>query len=106
MKPVGYTTSKGKVTYHYKFSDLRKFVTQGNATGDVGAILMGREGLLLSYKSYGTIEHPLKERVGLSMMHNPNFDGRLPTDEEIVKPPVSAQPALQSYEFFMIDLSK
>lgn len=70
MKPT-------KITYHYSFKDLRKFIQMGRESGDVGCILLKSENNLLTYKGFGTIEHPCKTLTKITMMYNPIFDGKL-----------------------------
>ena len=82
MRPVKFTVKNGITYFHYQFSELRKFVKRGLEYGDVGPILVKRAGNMLTYKGFGTIEHPNKEMQTLSIKHFEPFDGKMPTDEE------------------------
>ncbi len=104
MTPINFSVKNGITHFHYKYSDLKYFVSRGNSHGDAGPVLVKREGTLLTYKSYGTIEHPSTHRHTISMKHHPVIDGELPSDQEICSPPKTRP--FGSHSFMMIDLSK
>ncbi|KKL63996.1 hypothetical protein LCGC14_2169540 [marine sediment metagenome] len=104
MTPIKYTVKNGVTTFHYKFSELRNFVRLGLLHGDVGMILVCREGGLITYKGFGTIENPRRTIHTFSIMHLPVLDGEMPTDEEILIPP---KPLFteKNTSFMILDLS-
>lgn len=66
---------KGEIeTFHYKYSDLKRFLKFGFKHGDVGMILIKREGELKTYKGFGTIESPIKFLHTMSIVSHPLFD--------------------------------
>lgn len=81
MKPIKYTGTKDNVTFHYKYSDLKKFLTFGKKEGNVGWVLISFKEGLLTYRGFGTIEHPCKDLITISLMHNPVFDGEFSIDK-------------------------
>jgi hypothetical protein len=101
MTPVRYSikwdsTAKlnGTTYFHYKFSDLRKFVYYALNQGNAGQLLVARRGSILLYKCSGTIENPqkvplksIRGLLTLSMQHNEIFDGKLKTDDQYLIPP-------------------
>lgn len=87
MTPNHFTQNGTRITYHYSFADLRRWIKYAYE-GCAGALLVGREGHRMVYKCSGTFEHPrpielVRELITLQMMHNDIFDGPLPKDEEI-----------------------
>lgn len=106
MTPNRYTIKEDTTYFHYKFSDLRTWISRGNEFGDVGPLLFARKGNRLIYESYGTINNPMKSRVTLSIIHNPLFDGKLGTDDEIINPERIKSKAKRSYKLILIDMSK
>lgn len=61
------------------------FVRLGKKHGDVGFILTKREGAMLTYRGFGTIENPIKHITTITIVHNPFFDGEMPTDNQRIK---------------------
>lgn len=86
MTRTGFTKSKGVTYFHYKFSELRKFIEHGLKHGDVGIILVRRNETFSIYKGFGTIENPFNYILTISVVHNPLFSEK-PTDEQLVLPP-------------------
>lgn len=86
MTPIKFTVKNGVTTFHYKASELINFARLGFKDGDVGMILVRREGGILTYKGFGTIENPMTRIHTLSMMHCPPFDGKMLTDEQRLIP--------------------
>lgn len=82
MQPISHTVKDGVVHFNYSFSDLRKFITEGRKSGNVGMRLVRREGNLLVYRGFGTIERPIHHLQTISIMYNPLFDAPLPDASE------------------------
>jgi len=82
MKPISFTINNGITHFHYKFSDLIEFIKKGKKYGNVGMIITKRNGNTLTYRGFGTIENPFRYISTISIIHNPFFDGKMPTDEE------------------------
>ena len=87
MTPYKFTVKNGITHFHYKYKQLREFVKAGQEDGNVGWILTTREGLLVTYRGYGTIESPAHNIQSISLNHFEPFDGKMPTDEERLIPP-------------------
>jgi hypothetical protein len=104
MTPIRFTVKNGITTFHYKTSELINFARLGFKHGDVGMILVRREGGMLTYKGFGTIENPFTYLVRMSVMHFPQFHGEMPTDEQRLIPPKPFF-ATESTRFVMFDLS-
>lgn len=105
MNPRSFTIKNGITHFHYKYSELKEWIFLGNRDGNVGILLVSRNGNLLTYKCYGTLENPFTTRQTLSIQHHPVFDGVLPSDEQICNPP---EPIFdkQSHSFYIFDTSK
>lgn len=100
MRPTGYKEKKGNTIFIYRFRDMREFITQGKETGDVGMIVISRDPSgMVKYKGFGTIEHPMKEIMTITLKHNELFDGKWNPSKMIgpVKPN-----DLQSYKFALV----
>ena len=104
MTPIKFTKRKGETHFHYNITELREFVKQGKATGDVGMILTKRAGNLLTYRGFGVIENPFTHIQTFSIMHWDFFDGPLPSDEEMLIPPKPFFNESNS-KFIIMDLS-
>jgi hypothetical protein len=90
MRPVKYTVKGNATHFHYNYSELREFVRLGKANGNVGLILVKREGYFLTYKGFGTIQNPMHSMISVKLRHIAMFDGEMPTDEERLASPVSS----------------
>ena len=87
MIPIKFTIKNGVTQFHYKSSELIDFVRRGKKDGNVGMILTKRDGNMLTYRGFGTIENPFTSITTISMTHFPPFDGAMPTDEQRLIPP-------------------
>lgn len=87
MTPIKFTVKNGVTRFHYKASELIDFVRRGKKDGNVGMILTKREGNMLTYRGFGTIENPFTYIGSLSINHFSHFDGDMPTDEQRLIPP-------------------
>ena len=87
MRPFKYTKKEDKITFHYTFSELRKFLEWGFKEGNNGVILIGRDDEFSYYRGFGTIENPWKYIASISMQHDPVYDGELTDPEDIINPP-------------------
>lgn len=105
MTPIKYTIKNGITTFHYNPADIIKFVRRGFKDGNVGMILVRREGYLITYKGFGTIENPVNHIHTMSIMHNTAFSGELFTDEQRLVPP---KPIFtkENTKFIILDLSE
>ena len=104
MNPYKFTIEGNKTIFHYKKKELKEWYKRGLEFGDCGFILVEREGKILKYQGFGTIEHPSKEEKFISLVHNELFDGKLSTDEEICNP--KPKEFSGSYRLVMINFSK
>lgn len=104
MTPIKFTIKNGVTHFHYKASELIEFVRRGKKDGNVGVILTKRDGNLLTYRGFGTIENPFTYICSISMMHSPLFDGEMLTDEQRLIPPKPFFTA-ENTRFVIIDLS-
>jgi hypothetical protein len=104
MTPIKFTRKNGETHFHYNISELREFVKQGKAKGNVGVILTKRKGNILTYRGFGVIENPFTHIQTVSIVHWDFFDGPLPSDEEMLIPP---KPFFDGshIEFVTVDLS-
>ncbi len=82
MTPIKFTIKNGATHFHYKSSELFDFVRRGKKDGNVGVILTKRDGNVLTYRGFGTIENPFNYIATISIVHLPSFDGDMPTDEQ------------------------
>jgi len=85
MKPISYTKKGEVTTFHYKPSELINFVREGHKTGNVGMIVIRRDGGMITYKGFGTLENPRRHIMTISLMHHPSFDGYMISDEQRIK---------------------
>jgi hypothetical protein len=102
MVPIKFTVKDGITYFHYKYSDLKEFVKCGKLNGDVGHLLIKREGDLLTYKGFGTIENPMYSMITISILYLPLFDGEMMSDEERLVPP---KPLFTDYKMIFLDLN-
>lgn len=68
------TLVKNSEIYHYKFSELKEFITRGKKDGNVGFILISKINGFNKYKGFGTIENPLYFIQTITMLNHPLFD--------------------------------
>jgi len=104
MTPIKFTVKNGVTHFHYKASELIDFVRRGKKNGNVGVILTKRDGNMLTYRGFGTIENPFTYIVSISIKHFPPFDGEMPTDEQRLIPPKPFFTA-ENTRFVILDLS-
>ncbi len=106
MRPIKFTEKNGLVTYHYKGSELIPFIRQGFKTGDVGMVLVRRQGNFLTFKGFGVIENPSKTIHTLTIVHMPALDGKMPTDQQRIDPPKPVSSSEGSrLSIYMLDFS-
>jgi hypothetical protein len=86
MTPISYTVKNGITYFHYSYSDLKWFLTEGNKNGDVGMILTKRDGLTLYYRGFGVCSAPIKRPMTFIINHIPHF-GDMPNDDQMLIPP-------------------
>ncbi len=102
MIPIKFTVKDDVTHFHYNYSELRDFVRLGKADGNVGLILIKREGDFLTYKGFGTIENPMRSMISIKSRHLSLIDDEMPTDEERLIPP---KPVFTDYKMvFLKDL--
>ena len=89
MTPIKYTVKYDITHFHYNYSELREFVRLGKANGNVGLILIKREGTFLTYKGFGTIQNPMRSMISIKSRHLEMLDGPMPSDDERLVPPAS-----------------
>lgn len=102
MTPNKFTVKNGITTFHYEISRLREFVSEGLKHGNVGMILVKRDGELITYKGFGTIENPRKIITTSYIQHCTSFSGEMPSDEERLIPPESM---FKDYKLVFLDLA-
>jgi hypothetical protein len=100
MTPIKYTVKGGITHFHYNYSELREFVKCGKLNGDVGHLLIKREGDLLTYKGFGTIENPMYSMITISIRYLPLFHGEMMSDEERLVPP---KPIFTDYKMIFLN---
>ena len=104
MIPIKFTEKNGETHFHYKASELIHFVRLGFKDGNAGMILISRKGKMLTYKGFGTIEHPFTYLMTMTIVHFSPFDGKMPTDEQRLIPPKPFFTA-ENTRFVILDLS-
>ncbi len=87
MTPIRYKVKDGTAYFSYKYSELKQWLYYGNTEGTSGMILYSRNGSFFTYKCYGTLEHPNKSRQTLTVIWHPMFNGKEPTNDEILIEP-------------------
>lgn len=75
MKACKIDMKQGVIRYHYKYSDLKQFLTFGKQNGSNGFILTRIKGDYLTYRGFGTIESPCRELRTIHVSHDYNMDG-------------------------------
>lgn len=106
MRPLSFDTVDGVTKFRYDFRELIEWTKQGRLTGDVGMILLSRDGNALTYGGYGTIEHPYTAFHKITLNHFPLFDGEMVSDGERIMPTTQPPTSTGSYSFMMINLAK
>ncbi len=106
MNPISFTVQDGYTQFKYDTKELKAFLLRGREHGDCGWIIVKREGRVLHYLGFGTIEHPSKNIHRISMLHFEPFDGEMPTDEERCLSVKKSEGITSSYSFMMLDMSK
>ena len=103
MRPYKYTKEGTIYIFHYRISDLRKFIKRGQEHGDAGMIIRGYDtkSKIKEFRGYGTIENPRKDQIRFYITHIIKFDGEFDADKIIT--PAEKSPI--NYSFFMIDFS-
>lgn len=105
MKPIGLRQKAGVTTFIYRFSDLREFINQGFKTGDVGTIIISRDRKgMIKHKGFGTIEHPVKTIMTITIKHNPFFDGKW-DPARMIAPVTRNDREMQSYRYEIINFN-
>lgn len=101
---------RNKVTHFwYKPEHWKEFHRIGKRNGNNGTLLIRREGKMLTYRGYGTIEHPRKEWIDITLHHNKIFDGELQSDDQMLIPRKSffeSEFEKGNIRFVMLDFSK
>jgi len=88
---------EGTIYFYYKFSALREFYKRGIEFGDVGMLIVKRTtDNMITYKGFGTIEHPFKEMMSMTMKFNEFFD---------ISPNRNRITTMKDYHYELIDLS-
>lgn len=95
MNPIKFSIKNGKTTFHYPLSFLRKFLAHGKTNGNNGMILVGRTGIFLTYKGFGTIENPRTTILTFHVKHLEVFSGPMPSDKSRCAPDEGATKATQ-----------
>jgi hypothetical protein len=103
MKPIEIIQKDGTFFYKYNYKELIRFIRRGKMFGDVGVLLMKCKDNYITYKGFGTIEHPNTDMQTITLMHNPIFDGKLP--HEINFSDEDKKPSTIECNFVMLDFS-
>jgi hypothetical protein len=75
MEKIMTLKTNGDYIFNYKVRDLRNFIKIGRATGDVGMIVVKRtKSGMVTYKGFGTIEHPSKDIMSIRLQFDEKFD--------------------------------
>jgi hypothetical protein len=107
MRTYKFTEKDGNIRFHYKFTELREFLTHGFKYGNNGIILTGRINGIDTYKGFGTIENPRKTVYTISVVHNELFDGVQLTPKEIVEyKPSEADSPYTSHRLVFLDFGE
>jgi len=104
MTPHRYSIKDGVTTFHYHFSELREFITLGKEHGDVGMLLVKRDGNTIIYRGFGVISNPCKSILTFSFVHNPAFGEMSTDDQRLIKP--KSFFTRENTKFVMLDTSK
>ena len=101
MTPKKYTKKGELIIFHYSYKDLNHFIKTGKEFGDVGFIIIKKDGNLITYRGFGTIEKPTTTLITLAIVHFPPFDGEFNLDS-IMNPPL---PPSYKLRFKLLDFS-
>ncbi len=82
MTPTKYTVKNGETTFHYTFSQLREFITEGKTYGGTGWAIVKRKGNWLLWVGYGNFE-----RRYFGSKHLEWINGTMLTDDQRLIPP-------------------
>ena len=82
MTPYKYTIKNGETTFHYTFSQLRAFITEGKTNGGTEWTVYKRNGNLVSFVGYGNFQ-----RDYFHSKHLEFINGVMPTDDQRLLPP-------------------
>lgn len=87
MTPVSYKKSvtSGVIYFSYRLEDLEEWHKRGIEHGDNWGYLDRRDGNILTYRTFGTIEHPRKTPIEFSIIALPE---EMVSDEGRLKEPV------------------
>ena len=99
MRPFKFTVKEGVTTFHYRFSELRKFLEMGFTEGNVGWILTQRSGETRTYRGFGTIESPRTILTTIEFTSIALF-GESISDEDVIKPITAPK---REWSFYLID---
>ena len=106
MKPKSFDIVNGITKFRYNVRELIEWTKRGRAHGDVGMILLSRDGNFLKYGGYGTIEKPRKSIMYITLNHFPLMDGEMVSDGERIMPVKhSDKGTTSSHKFMMINLA-
>ena len=89
MNPTHYTKHRTSSSiiyiFHYKFSDLRKFLTNGKKHGNNGFIITRWDGKYKKMRGFGTIENPSTTLIDFNFHHYREFGEFNP--DHVINPP-------------------
>lgn len=103
MRPISFTVENGITLFHHDEKEYKRFLELGKRDGNVGLILKSREGNILTYEGFGTIENPLKEMITISMVMLPHEEC---PDEERLESFQRQGPTYETFSFGILDFSK
>ena len=77
MQAIGFKeTSNRYFKFEYELSDLKVWLARGRNYGDSGPILLEWNNGIAKYKSFGTIEDPIKDLMLIDVEWCESFDGK------------------------------
>jgi hypothetical protein len=79
MIPTSYKIINGETHFIYCLSELKQHIKSVKENG--GRILVKRNGSIFTYKGFYTD----KSKYIISIVHDPLFDGKILTDNEIIR---------------------
>lgn len=108
MKPKSYFKLYNKTCFVYDPKEYLNWRKSGEQHGDVGFILVAREGNAVTFGGFGTIEHPSYEYSEITTIRNPLFDDKpAASDDEIIQGNLLPDdPSYMTTSFHIIDFSK
>lgn len=105
MKPQSYIKKDNKIIFKYPEKDLKEFHKIGKSEGGAGHYLHSIEDdKYFNYKSYGTIEAPVREEMTITMITNPMYDGEFDL-EKFMNPP-ERKLNHEDFKFDILDFGK